>query len=133
LISDFGSSRFTSDDETPTLKSGTVRYAAPEQYMEEAVPTPKTNVFSFGLVSWELTVGRPVFAPESPVCCHPTSAKSRSAGTSATLRPLHAGLDQSLLGRESERSAVFREICALFRDYHYMILHKADGAESQDF
>jgi serine/threonine protein kinase len=62
LIADFGSARFSSDDATPTAETGTICYAAPEQYLENAAPATKSDVFSFGLILYEILVGWPVFS-----------------------------------------------------------------------
>jgi mitogen-activated protein kinase kinase len=61
-ICDFGASR-SEDDETPENGTGTVGYAAPEQYKEGVVCTTKCDVFTFGLVLYEILVGVPVFPP----------------------------------------------------------------------
>jgi serine/threonine protein kinase len=45
---------------------GTLRYMSPEQVRGEAL-TPASDMFSFGLVLFELTAGRPAFADESPL------------------------------------------------------------------
>jgi serine/threonine protein kinase len=67
LISDFGSSRFQSDDATPTPDTGSVHYAAPELYEDEIQLTAKCDVFSFGLILYEILSGTPVFdATELP-------------------------------------------------------------------
>jgi serine/threonine protein kinase len=60
LISDFGTSRCKAVDHTPTHDTGTPYYAAPELY-EEKERTEKVDVFSFGLILYEVLVGRAVF------------------------------------------------------------------------
>jgi hypothetical protein len=66
LIADFGAARSSEVDSTPDGVCGTIQYASPEQ-LEELVPTTKTDVFSFGLVVYEVVVGRAVFPlNESP-------------------------------------------------------------------
>jgi hypothetical protein len=61
LISDFGMSRRGDDDHTLTCDGGTVYYAPPELFSEDTVITPKVDVFSFGLVLYEILTGHPVF------------------------------------------------------------------------
>jgi serine/threonine protein kinase len=66
-IGDFGVSCSEEEAETSTDETGTVYYAAPEQYVEGAVCTTKCDVFAFGLVLYEILTGIPVFRPsESP-------------------------------------------------------------------
>jgi serine/threonine protein kinase len=60
LIGDFGVSAFDWDDGTMTAETGTVNYAAPEQFREEE-PTNKIDVFAFGLIAYEIFVGIAVF------------------------------------------------------------------------
>jgi serine/threonine protein kinase len=60
MIGDFGSSRLDSDDATWTIEAGTPHYAAPEQYKEEP-RTNKVDIFSFGLILYEIVVGSAVF------------------------------------------------------------------------
>jgi TPR repeat protein len=61
LIGDFGTSRLESDDATPTPEAGTVYYAAPEMYKDDLPHTSKADVFSFGLVLYEILFGSAVF------------------------------------------------------------------------
>jgi serine/threonine protein kinase len=65
LISDFGSSRSEYVDITPTA-AGTVQYAAPELFQDVLDPTRKVDVYSFGLILYELLVGRLVFPDDEP-------------------------------------------------------------------
>jgi serine/threonine protein kinase len=65
LIADFGTSRCKANDHTPTSNTGTPRYAAPELFQEES-RTKKVDVFSFGLICYEIVVGQAVF-PKSTV------------------------------------------------------------------
>jgi serine/threonine protein kinase len=59
LISDFGSSRFESND--CTGEDGSVHYAAPELFRESAIHTGQADVFTFGLLMYEILTGRAVF------------------------------------------------------------------------
>jgi serine/threonine protein kinase len=61
LIGDFGTSCCERLDHTPTPDAGTLYYAAPEMF-EEVAQTTKLDVFSFGLVLYEILVGYPVFS-----------------------------------------------------------------------
>jgi serine/threonine protein kinase len=62
LIADFGTTHLTNFDDTPIGAAGTVHYAAPEQFKEEIQSaTPAIDVFSFGLILYEIIVGRAVF------------------------------------------------------------------------
>jgi hypothetical protein len=60
-ISDFGVSRPISAEDPPTADTGTIGYAAPEQLVENAPHTTKTDVFTFGLILYEIISGEPVF------------------------------------------------------------------------
>jgi hypothetical protein len=60
MISDFGSGRYESDDATLTPEAGTLYYAAPEQY-KDGPYTNKVDIFSFGLILYEILVGSAVF------------------------------------------------------------------------
>jgi serine/threonine protein kinase len=66
VIGDFGSSRFMADNATATGESGTVHYAAPELFEENANFTGKVDVWSFGLILYEIVAGRAVFPPSFP-------------------------------------------------------------------
>jgi serine/threonine protein kinase len=61
VVGDFGSSRFMFDDATWTGESGTVHYAAPESFQDDVNLTAKVDVWSFGLILYEIVVGCPVF------------------------------------------------------------------------
>jgi serine/threonine protein kinase len=61
LIGDFGSSRFTIDDGTLTSELGTVHYAAPELFVQNAELTTKVDVWGFGLVLYEIVTCTAVF------------------------------------------------------------------------
>jgi serine/threonine protein kinase len=62
LITDFGTTRPADFDDPPPGDTGTVHYAAPEQFMGDIeIPTQAIDVFSFGLILYEIIVGRAVF------------------------------------------------------------------------
>jgi serine/threonine protein kinase len=60
-IGDFGSAKFIQNGLTTTQISATPFYAAPETYGDD-YPTEKADVFSFGLILYEILFGHPVFA-----------------------------------------------------------------------
>jgi serine/threonine protein kinase len=62
-ISDFGVSRPESAEGPATGDTGTIWYAAPEQFVEGAAHTRETDVFAFGYLLYEIITGKPVFAP----------------------------------------------------------------------
>jgi serine/threonine protein kinase len=66
-ISDFGTSRSEDNDWTPTGEVGTFRYSAPELWAEDGIYTNKCDVFSFGLILYEVLVGEAVFPPSEPL------------------------------------------------------------------
>jgi serine/threonine protein kinase len=64
LIGDFGSSRFASDDITPR-SSQNDEYTAPELFCYDDWSS-KVDVYSFGLILYEVVVGSPVFRANEP-------------------------------------------------------------------
>jgi serine/threonine protein kinase len=65
-LSDFGSSRYLQMSLTQTKLALSVFYAAPEA-LEGADPDFPMDVYSFGLVLFEVLVGKPVFDPSMPI------------------------------------------------------------------
>jgi serine/threonine protein kinase len=61
LISDFGTAREDSNDYTFTPEAGTPHYSAPELFREDCVCSPKVDVYSFGLILYEILTGSAVF------------------------------------------------------------------------
>jgi abelson tyrosine-protein kinase 1/abelson tyrosine-protein kinase 2 len=61
LVSDFGSSRFETNDYTLTGSEGTVNYAAPELCKEAAIISGQIDVYGFGLIAYEILTGTAVF------------------------------------------------------------------------
>jgi serine/threonine protein kinase len=61
LIADFGATRPDQDNHTPTPETGSVHYAAPEQFQDEFECTKKVEVFAFGSIVYEILVGSAVF------------------------------------------------------------------------
>jgi serine/threonine protein kinase len=134
LIADFGSCHFQSDDATPTPESGTVRYAAPEQYSEDGAPTPKIDVFSFGLVLYEMLVGSPVFSASEP----PFFVIRRLRARDLPSVPQSCGfVMQDLIRRCWRQNPVdrptFHQIFSEFQFHHYNILPNAAPDEIRDF
>jgi serine/threonine protein kinase len=134
LICDFGSSRFESDDATPLPDTGTVCYAAPEQYLEDAVLTSKIDVFSFGLILYEVLVGCPVFRSSDP----PFNVIRRlRAGDLPPVPPRCGSFMQDLIVRcwetNPESRPSFHDILCLIRSHRFNILPSATASEIECF
>jgi serine/threonine protein kinase len=65
-ICDFGVSHSEDDVATFGSTTGTLRYAAPEQFEESAICTTKCDVFTVGLILYEILAGTPVFSLSEP-------------------------------------------------------------------
>jgi serine/threonine protein kinase len=134
LISDFGSSRFEADDATPTRQDSTVHYAAPEQCLEDAALTSKVDVFTFGLLLYELLVHYPVF-PQSNT---PFDVIRCLRNRDLPAVPTHCGsVMQNLIPRcwlpDPGKRPSFDEILSDFRSCQFNILPNADSTEIDDF
>jgi serine/threonine protein kinase len=129
LIGDFGSSRFELDRATLTTESGTVRYAAPGQFEESACCTTKVDVFSFGLILYELLLNRPVF----PVSIHPFSViRAHRDGSRPSIPSSISTFMQELIRRywsvNPDSRPSFQEILNGFRSIDFDICPNADRA-----
>jgi serine/threonine protein kinase len=60
VIGDFGESQWKSNELTPQSNAATTHYAAPEMF-EDLDHTEKVDVFSFGLILYEIVAGSAVF------------------------------------------------------------------------
>jgi serine/threonine protein kinase len=96
LIADFGTSRSEYDDGTMTSETGSAHYAAPEMYREDSCFSNKVDVFSFGLILYEILIGRPVF--RSSMMSFPIMRKVLTGDVPSI--PDHIGkVTQSLISR----------------------------------
>jgi serine/threonine protein kinase len=125
-ICDFGASR-PEDGHTDVPECGTPRYAAPEQYEPNGACTPKSDVFAFGLLLYEMLVGAPVFPPSEDM--RAVIGKLRN-WTPPSLRGKHGELMQRLLDRCCEKDPTdrpsFQDIFRTLKDSNFEILPDVD-------
>jgi serine/threonine protein kinase len=92
VITDFGLARSASTSESMTASSGaiagTLAYMAPEQ-IEGGEITPATDIYSLGIVMYEMVSGALPFAADTPLA----TAVKRLKENPAPLRSLVQGLD----------------------------------------
>jgi serine/threonine-protein kinase CTR1 len=129
LIGDFGTSRLEIDDSRLTTDTATVNYAAPEMF-EEGDSTNKADVFSFGLVLYEILIGSAVF---------PSSRKDMEvmgcilAGDMPEIPAKCGQFMQNLISRcwspNPEDRPSFDEILEEFRKCDFAIVPDADPGE----
>jgi serine/threonine protein kinase len=126
-ISDFGLSRPISADGPPTENTGTVCYAAPEQLSPNSPHTTKTDVFSFGLVLYEIISGAPVFARDEPWMNIVRRLRSRQF---PVVLETFGSLMQSLIPRcwsnDPQNRPSFQDILTEFQAADFRILPSVD-------
>jgi serine/threonine protein kinase len=134
MIADFGTSWMVYDDATPSGGPGTICYAAPEMYEEAETWTNKCDVFSFGLVLYEILTGGPVFHPSEP----PFQIIRRLRAQDLPHLPSERGafmqtLIQECWQQDHENRPSFQDILARFQTVDFAILPAADANEIGDF
>ena len=96
-IMDFGIARLSRDtaDTTGGL-AGTPAYMAPEQLEVQAV-TARTDIYSFGLVLFEMMTGEPAFKGESAIALALQQIRQTPQRPSAVMPTISARLDSTIL------------------------------------
>jgi TPR repeat protein len=133
-IADFGTSRAASADHTWTEETGTVHYAAPELFQDGVDCTAKCDVFSFGLVLYEILTRMPVFSRSE----RPFEVIRRLRARDLPAIPARCGrLMQALipqcLREEPEDRPSFEQIFARFEQHHFGVVPEADSGAISDF
>jgi serine/threonine protein kinase len=127
LIADFGTSRSEYDTGTVSGDTGTVNYAAPEMYKEEPY-TNKVDVFSFGVVLYEILVGRRVFPISEPPF---VVMKSVLGGEMPVIPDRVGNVMKSLISRcwslKAEGRPSFDDILNVFQTKKFKILPGASS------
>jgi serine/threonine protein kinase len=101
LIADFGWSRSVSATGLPTPHAGTPLYAAPEQREYGVAYSNKVDVYSFGLVLYDIVGNRPVF---------PTRRSGPLSDVPATFGPYMQGLIRRCWSVDPAGRPSFRDI-----------------------
>jgi serine/threonine protein kinase len=134
LISDFGTSRIETDDATPTAESGSIHYAAPELYQDEALLTAKCDVFSFGLIVYEIIGGSPVFHPDE--LPFPIIRRLRAMDLPAvpiSWYPVMQKVIPQCWRENPDDRPSFWEIFALFQVHNFELLSGANPGKIREF
>jgi serine/threonine protein kinase len=133
LIGDFGSSCLVCD--APRSEDAeTVYYAAPELFQENAERTVKCDVFSFGLILYEMLVGRPVFKPSEGAFA---AVRRLRSGNLPEIPPLAGSVMAELIPKcwtknPRERPS-FQQIFTMLEAREFKILPDADPIEIGNF
>jgi serine/threonine protein kinase len=127
MIGDFGAARATWEDRTLTQDAGTINYAAPELFREGQCATSKVDVYSFGLVLFEILTGHAVF----PFEMYPLQVIRRLiAGDFPAVPETCGSFMRDLIRRcwamNPEDRPSFGEILGDFQSVDFMIVPEAD-------
>jgi serine/threonine protein kinase len=127
LLADFGTSRCKAVDHTPTHDTGTPHYAAPELFEEDS-RTEKVDVFSFGLILFEILVGYAVFAkslmPAEIIRSHKKGERPIVPGT---LDPVMKTLIEQCWSPNPTNRPSFNDILESIESNGFRIIREADA------
>jgi serine/threonine protein kinase len=130
LISDFGAVRPEKSNHTLTSECGTVHYAAPECWIDDANYTSKVDVFSFGSVLYEIVTENPAF--QASMCPFDVLRQLRS-GEMPAVPGFCGSFMQTLIHRcwsqDPDSRPSFRRIIKEFQHAELNILPGASGSD----
>jgi eukaryotic-like serine/threonine-protein kinase len=134
-ILDFGLAHNSSRESaaySPEVLQGTLRYMSPEQARGESL-TGATDIFSFGLVLYELAAGRHPFWAESPFdTLRAILAEERPAPPSSLNPQVPAALDALILAMLEKRAAERPDLVQAARELAKIRESSGDGAQTRD-
>jgi serine/threonine protein kinase len=126
LVADFGASQSVSRDRAPVAT--TPHYAAPELSEEAGICSGKSDVFTFGLIVYEILARKPVFDSEhEPLASVIRRLRARDLPTvSPEWGELMVELIPTCWQADRAERPSFEEIFRLFRAQNFKILPGAD-------
>jgi serine/threonine protein kinase len=133
LIGDFGASRNEYLDITPT-SAGTVHYAAPEMFHEEVPLTRQVDIYSFGLILYEILVGNSFFGEdESPFSIIRQKRVGYVPSIGIGVVPSMGDLIRSCCELCPTSRPSFDDILDLFEQCDFTLVSGADGETVRDY
>ncbi|MBA3739428.1 MAG: Stk1 family PASTA domain-containing Ser/Thr kinase, partial [Actinobacteria bacterium] len=117
-VADFGLARAFADASVSQVEgtvTGTVQYLGPEQ-IEGRPADPRTDIYSFGIVLFELLTGRPPFTGETSLAIAYQHVSSRVPPPSTVVAGVPLALDQAVSHATEKDPAARPESARSFRD-----------------
>jgi serine/threonine protein kinase len=127
-ICDFGLSRFVNIEESATSATGTVGYLSPEHLLDDFRPTTKTDVFTFGVVLYELISGKRAFPGNEPFRFLRLLREQHRPSVPDEFGPLMQKLIPRCLSERPRNRPSFQQISREFEADGFALLPGADGA-----
>jgi serine/threonine protein kinase len=134
-IADFGSSRLYELDITMTRSVGTPLYMAPECFIGRSPKyTPKVDVFSFGLILYEVVVGRGVLStPEGARAAYSLLQADRRPEIPSSVSGEVRDLITQCWSDDAESRPSFEEILEILKSLKFEIVEGVDTSEVRSF
>jgi serine/threonine protein kinase len=133
-IADFGSSRYYELDVTMTRSVGTPLYMAPELFTQVAHYTPSVDVYSFGLILYEVVVGDSVLSsPESQRSTYLLLGQGLRPEIPSSVSEGVRDLISRCWSRDSESRPSFRDILEDLQRLNFEIVEGVRSTEVRGF
>jgi TPR repeat protein len=131
-ICDFGLSCATNLEEAPSCDTGTIGYCAPEQLIANSAHTPKADVFSFGVVLYEIISSKRAF-PENVLRAFMARLREHyRPSIPDDFGPLMQNLIRRCWSDSPSYRPTFQAIFNEFASAGFEILPKANGSEMRE-